>query len=79
MWKLIAVVMISLNGVPVDEPEHYTFPRTFDSKAECHDFDDSSAHQEALAALLEHELKEHAPNNVGIATGCIPDVKGQGV
>lgn len=72
MWQLIAVVLISLNGAPVGEPEHITHPRKFDTQKVCQDFEKSDDHKVQLAALVKREMAEHAPNDVEIATLCIP-------
>lgn len=78
MWKILAVILVSVGGAPVGEPEHLYHPSEFKTKKACQDFEASPGQKEQLAQLLKEEKAEHAPNDVEVATLCV-EVKPKGI
>lgn len=77
MFKLIATIVMLINGQPEGDPMKLAANHLFDDRAECMAFADSEMGAAALAKLDEAVTAAQKPGvtHAPITTECVPNVK----
>lgn len=73
MFKLVAIVVVLLNGAPMpDTPEYVDHTEKFATLDACVAFRDSKDNAQHLAELLQEEIEAHRPAEVLVSSECRP-------
>lgn len=71
MWKIFAIVVLSMNGSPMGEPHKLTNTVKFASEAECKSFEASDKNKAAIENLKETLAARLQPGiDVIVGTTC---------
>lgn len=72
MWKLVAAVIVALNGAPVGEPETLTWSNPFPTEQACKDFRATPVHDNAIEELTAEKKRANPGKDVSVTTDCQP-------